>query len=444
MSELMIFTSKKAATYDPLAPYWQVSPPLPSFDIPLPYQARMQQYTLPEGMLVVLSMTLHAPVMMSRDAVMRARQAALKAALSWHKQQVGQQDKDGAQRYVLSLDIQEDEAGVPPSERGHLLHHFGARYFIEELVIDSEQQVPLLQVFGWQDWQSILTRLPSPADIWQFLCYHDTVLRAAMLGEDTGKSADFDNELALLEDFLRSPELLASAAAIDNALIECGIADAPNAALQGMQTQLAQPDTQETLAQAAALWHTLCQQHTEPLIDDTADEASIAQAEISRQVLLDESLFSRHELVRTLYKHAEQTPELQRVGYVIHQHSYTRLGRHYMLIFYGQNAQTQHNRDTIVPNLASIAEDVAVRLPLDSLSQVVVMGIDFITEGEDTFVDMDVWVQPVAALSQNERRMAQKIKQLNAQVQQASQSTAGLDDDELPTIQVHYSIPPRA
>ena len=443
MSELMIYTSKKATAHNPLASYWQTSPPLPSFDISMTHQARVQQYTLPEGVLLVLSITLFAPVMSSQDDVMRARQTALKAALSWHKQQVIQQGEDELLRYVLNIDIQEDEQDVRASERGHLLHHFGARYFIEELVIDTEQQIPLLQVFGWQDWQSILAQLPNPADIWQFLGYHEAALRASILGEDAHHGMDFENEQALLTKFLQSPELLTQAIAIDKTLIVSGIADAPNVALKHMRAHLTDPDTQNTLAQAGSLWSTLCERHTETLIDDEIDEASMLQAEISRQVLFDESLFSRHELVRTLYKHVEQPLELQRAGYVIHQHSYTRLGRHYMLIFYGTDTLAQHSREVIVPNLAKIAEDVAVRLPIDELSQVVVIGIDFIIEGEDTFVDMDVWVQPVAALSQNERRMVQKIKHLNAQVQKAAQAPAS-DAPDMPSVQLHYSVPPRS
>ncbi|GAF57267.1 hypothetical protein JCM18901_3049 [Psychrobacter sp. JCM 18901] len=52
-----------------------------------------------------------------------------------------------------------------------------------------------------------------------------------------------------------------------------------------------------------------------------------------QQQLLDESLFSRHELIRTLYRHPKQSAALQKDGYVVHQHSYESLGRHYVLVF---------------------------------------------------------------------------------------------------------------
>ncbi|GAA0307006.1 hypothetical protein [Psychrobacter aestuarii] len=447
MSELMIFTAKKTAATNPLEHYQQSSASTFTLDVAQAHQARVKHYALIDGRISVLSVTLYVAMNLPTQTIMRARQAAVKAALLWHKQQSAHA-KTPDQRYVLSLDIQEDEQGAAgqvsessDADSVHLLHHFGARYFIEELVIDSESDFPLLQVFGQQDWQAVLTHLPSPADIWQFLLYHERALRASILGE----GSDFLDETQLLTAFLYRPERFVQALEIDEALVACGIADAPNRALQHLQQQLDTQATQDTLQQAATLWGDICKQHTEPMIDDDADETSLAQAQLGQQVLFDESLFSRHELVRTLYKHAEQIPELQQKGYVIHQHSYTRLGRHYMLIFYGQTANARHSRQAIVPNMAKIAEDVAARLPLDALSQVVVLGVEFISEGEDTFIDMDVWVQPVAALSQNERRMAQKIKRLHAQVQQQNaQAAQASENRELPNVRLHYSVPPRS
>src|SRR5699024_204499 len=93
-----------------------------------------------------------------------------------------------------------------------------------------------------------------------------------------------------------------------------------------------------------------------------------------QQQILDESLFSRHELIGTLYKHPKQQQQLREQGYVVHHHSYESLGRHYMLIFYGQDVKGQHSKQTIQPNLAKIALDVATRLPIAELHHVIVLG----------------------------------------------------------------------
>lgn len=99
-------------------------------------------------------------------------------------------------------------------------------------------------------------------------------------------------------------------------------------------------------------------------------------------------------------------------GCVVHQHSYESLGRHYVLIFYGQDADAAQNRATVQPNLAKIAQDVATRLPLAELHHVIVMGIDFIIDNEETFIDIDLWVQPVLAMTQKERQLAKQLQTL--------------------------------
>ena len=126
-------------------------------------------------------------------------------------------------------------------------------------------------------------------------------------------------------------------------------------------------------------------------------------------------MFSRHELIGTLYKHPKQQQQLREQGYVVHHHSYESLGRHYMLIFYGQDVKGQHSKQTIQPNLAKIALDVATRLPIAELHHVIVLGIDFIDEANETFIDIDLWIQPVAAMSQRERQLTKQIQQLQQQ-----------------------------
>ena len=92
-----------------------------------------------------------------------------------------------------------------------------------------------------------------------------------------------------------------------------------------------------------------------------------------------------------------------------------------MLIFYGQDAEGQHSKKAIQPNLAKIALDVATRLPIAELHHVIVLGIDFIIEAEDSFMDIDLWIQPVDAMSQRERQLSQRERQLSKQLQRLQQ-----------------------
>ena len=86
-----------------------------------------------------------------------------------------------------------------------------------------------------------------------------------------------------------------------------------------------------------------------------------------------------------------------------------------MLIFYGQDAKGQHSKKAIQPNLSKIALDVATRLPITELHHVIVLGIDFINEANDTFIDIDLWIQQVVAMSQRERHLTKQIQQLQQQ-----------------------------
>ena len=83
-----------------------------------------------------------------------------------------------------------------------------------------------------------------------------------------------------------------------------------------------------------------------------------------------------------------------------------------MLIFYGHDAEGQHSKKAIQPNLAKIALDVATRLPIAELHHVIVLGIDFIIEAEDSFMDIDLWIQPVDAMSQRERQLSKQLQRL--------------------------------
>ena len=396
------------------------------------YQAQKLAYHLPLNELQLLELRVYLPESMLAADIESVRKTAIKSVLAWHKGYLSGQKADIAHTIeVLVFDIQfksdiEESSNVADkdSQHGkseHLEHNFPARYFMEDLIIDMSDSGQLLQIFGWHDWQSILTALHTPCELWRFLRYRLEQLQQSAISH----VPSFESEEELINNFLNSSVLFTQAIAIDNALIKYGMQDAPNAALIAMA--LAQRNHsptsqmyQQHMQQAAILWSQLSSQ-----MITTVSEKFIArkgreqQVELShwQQQILDESLFSRHELVRTLYRHPKQQQSLQQQGYVVHQHSYECLGRHYVLIFYGQDAEGQHSKKAIQPNLAKIALDVATRLPIAELHHVIVLGIDFITEDKDSFMDIDLWIQPVDAMSQRERQLSKQLQRLQQQNQ---------------------------
>ena len=396
------------------------------------YQAQKLAYHLALGELQLSELVVYLPEGMLAADIESVRKTAIKSVLAWHKGYLSGQKADMVHAIeVLVFDIQfksdiEESSHVADKGSQHgkykrLKHDFPARYFMEDLIIDMSDSGQLLQIFGWHDWQSILNALHTPCELWRFLRYRLEQLQQSAISH----VPSFESEEALINNFVNSSTLFTQAIAIDNALIKYGMQDAPNAALIAMA--LAQKNHsptsqmyQQHMQQAAILWSQLSSQ-----MITTVSEKFIArkgreqQTELShwQQQILDESLFSRHELVRTLYRHPKQQQSLQQQGYVVHQHSYECLGRHYVLIFYGQDAEGQHSKKAIQPNLAKIALDVATRLPIAELHHVIVLGIDFIIEAEDSFMDIDLWIQPVDAMSQRERQLSKQIQRLQQQSQ---------------------------
>lgn len=373
--------------------------------------------------------------------------------------------------YIMILDIKSTKNAKNFSSNNSntsqsITPSFGAQYFIDNLAIDADITGTSLQLFSWQDWQLLLSELQTPNELWQLLHYHSQLLQQAAL---TGQS-NFDSQSDLLAQFMSRPELFATAIDIDNSLVNYGIQEQPNTTLVAMS--LAQKNHSVTMTmyheqmrQAAKLWSQLSvqmlQMNNSSVNSDvnssddlpsnsSSDQQSQAkllamQHNLWQQQLLEESLFSRYELVSTLYKHPKRPIEMQQSGYVIHQHSYESLGRHYVMIFYGQGKHSKQSRETIAPNLEQIAQDIAMRLPIAELHHVVVLGIDFMVDEADTYVDIDLFIQPIIAMSQKERQLTRQLQKLSQKDKQHSNKhmakTTGTS--ELPKIQLNLTIPAR-
>ncbi|WP_457857772.1 hypothetical protein [Psychrobacter pulmonis] len=383
------------------------------------YKAQKYDYQLPLGQLQLLNLSIYLPEDIVAGHIENVRKTAIESISAWRNDYLTRyKDKIEATTYAAVFDIQFRNIYQNTSKR--VKNNLISNAFIDSLSSEIHASELPLQLFGWHDWQLILRALHTPCELWRFLQYR--------LGRwqhtDNSRIDSLKSEGAVIADFLNNPAVFAQAIAIDNALIKYGMQDAPNAALIAMA--LAQKNHsptsqmyQQHMAQAAVLWSQMISQMLKRYSDNgqkkNKQDFSAINLAYWQQQILDESLFSRHELIRTLYRHPKQQQPLREQGYVVHQHSYESLGRHYVLIFYGQDAKGQHSKQAIQPNLAKIALDVATRLPIAELHHVIVLGIDFIDEANETFIDIDLWIQPVAAMSQRERQLTKQIQQLQQQ-----------------------------
>ena len=383
------------------------------------YKAQKYDYQLPLGQLQLLNLSIYLPEDIVAGYIENVRKTAIESLAAWRNDYLTRyKDKIEATTYAVVFDIQFRNIYQNTSKR--VKNNLISNAFIDSLSSEIHASELPLQLFGWHDWQLILRALHTPCELWRFLQYR--------LGQwqhtDNSRIDSLKSEEAMIADFLNNPAVFAQAIAIDNALIKYKMQDKPNSALIAMAlAQKSQSTTsqmyQQRMAQAAVLWSQMISQMLKRYSDNgqkkNKQDFSAINLAYWQQQILDESLFSRHELIGTLYKHPKQQQQLREQGYVVHHHSYESLGRHYMLIFYGQDVKGQHSKQTIQPNLAKIALDVATRLPIAELHHVIVLGIDFIDEANETFIDIDLWIQPVAAMSQRERQLTKQIQQLQQQ-----------------------------
>lgn len=383
------------------------------------YKAQKYDYQLPPGQLRLLNLSIYLPEDIGAGYIENVRKTAIESISAWRNDYLTRyKDKIEATTYAVVFDIQFRNIYQNTSKR--VKNNLISNAFIDSLSSEIHASELPLQLFGWHDWQLILRALHTPCELWRFLQYR--------LGQwqhtDNSRIDSLKSEEAMIADFLNNPAVFAQAIAIDNALIKYKMQDKPNSALIAMAlAQKSQSTTsqmyQQRMAQAAVLWSQMISQMLKRYSDNgqkkNKQDFSAINLAYWQQQILDESLFSRHELIGTLYKHPKQQQQLREQGYVVHHHSYESLGRHYMLIFYGQDVKGQHSKQTIQPNLAKIALDVATRLPIAELHHVIVLGIDFIDEANETFIDIDLWIQPVAAMSQRERQLTKQIQQLQQQ-----------------------------
>lgn len=383
------------------------------------YKAQKYDYQLPLGQLQLLNLSIYLPEDIVAGHIENVRKTAIESISAWRNDYLTRyKDKIEATTYAAVFDIQFRNIYQNTSKR--VKNNLISNAFIDSLSSEIHASELPLQLFGWHDWQLILRALHTPCELWRFLQYR--------LGQwqhtDNSRIDSLKSEEAMIADFLNNPAVFAQAIAIDNALIKYKMQDKPNSALIAMAlAQKSQSTTsqmyQQRMAQAAVLWSQMISQMLKRYSDNgqkkNKQDFSAINLAYWQQQILDESLFSRHELIRTLYRHPKQQQQLREQGYVVHHHSYESLGRHYMLIFYGQDVKGQHSKQTIQPNLAKIALDVATRLPIAELHHVIVLGIDFIDEANETFIDIDLWIQPVAAMSQRERQLTKQIQQLQQQ-----------------------------
>ena len=426
--------------------------------------ADILQYGLPAGQLSLYKKTVSIKVentIKKQDIFLACNRIIKQTMQQQIRQELFSLGNNGSNIHsVLVIDVKVTKG----NKTKRLAPEFGAKYFKEHFVAEMSDKEHILHVFSRDVWLDMLTTLQTPCELWRFLEYHQLCLQQTMR---TGSTV-FSSEKELLADFMTSHEIFKKAIFVDNALINYKLKVEPNPILVAMASTQ-QPNSAtarmsyEHMSQASTLWTQLCLQMNLQLPKPssypmqqmssakakTASEKAVLEENKERQrqnsliwirELLDESLFSRYELIKELYLYPKQPDEMKKSGYVVHQHSYESLGRHYVMIFYGNETNSSNSRLNIQPKLQEIAKDIANRLTIPELHHVVILGVEFIEAEGEILMDLDVFIQAIESMTEKERYLAKQLDVLRVQQetdrQTESQQQDSKQNSSLPSLNI--------
>ncbi|WP_230655749.1 hypothetical protein [Psychrobacter sp. I-STPA10] len=428
------------------------------------------QYDLPDGHLSLYKKTvsIKASGSIKKQDIFLACNRVIKQTM---QQQIRQalfglsHSKHEVSHSVLVIDVKVTKG----DQTKGLAPEFGAKYFKEHFFVELSDTEHILHVFSRVVWLDMLTTLQTPCELWRFLEYHQICLQQAIR---TGSTV-FSSEKELLADFMTSHDIFKKAITVDNALINYKLKLEPNPILVAMASTQ-QPNSAtarmsyEHMSEASKLWTQLCLQMnlqlpkatTYPIYEmpsaqaKTASQMAVMAEDEEKQQqnslswireLLAESLFSRYELIKELYLYPKQPEEMKKSGYVVHQHSYESLGRHYMMIFYGNETNSTNSRLSIQPRLQEIAKDIANRLTIPELHHVVILGVEFLQSEEETVMDLDVFIQTIDTMTEKERFLSEQLDMLRVQQSESdTQTTQAKDQTPVGNSQSKLSLNPNS
>lgn len=301
---------------------------------------------------------------------------------------------------LTSLSIQQAQ------EMYTITHQYGSTFFAEECVLDLDNEDQVLQIFSLQSFVDIITRLQTPSDLNSFLQYHRTSLV---------QQRNFNSESELLEHFLRSPVFYQRAINVQKQLIEIGLLDEVEPRL--LQTlQLNQTAHMQALSEQlqknTAMWYKLINGLTKRLYQVGAP----LPADLVKK-LIAESMYTRTCLMEEILAYTDVSTEERQQGYVRHQHSYNAFGRHYMLVFYGQDPNSALSANTVRAQYHDMLFEVNSQLQDPVMDDLFLIGVNFSAHEEtgNTEVQIEIYHQEGSKLTADVQRLYAQLAQLKTQ-----------------------------
>lgn len=243
-------------------------------------------------------------------------------------------------------------------------------FFYEDCVFDLDNIGNVLQVFTIKDWQNLLTYLPSPTDFCAFLKYY---------GKNLVEFNEFESAVQLAQEFVVNPVFFDRVKQVEKQL------ERLNLSVEDNDHSKAYAKRQQELS---PFW----QKAVERVIERQQNAGASVDWAVIRKLIM-QCGYTRLKIVEFVLSYANATPLQKSEGLVKHEHSYHRLGQHFVLVIYGQDEQSELSAQFIAQNYASILRHIDDNLEGQGIDDLFLLGFDLSKTDEmgDVLVQMDVF-----------------------------------------------------
>lgn len=251
-------------------------------------------------------------------------------------------------------------------------YDLSSSFFYEDCVFDLDNIGNVLQVFTIKDWQNLLTYLPSPTDFCAFLKYY---------GKNLVAFNEFNSAVQLAQEFVVSDEYFDRVKSVEKALARL------NLSVENNDHSKAYATRQQELS---PFW----QKSVERLINRQQSAGANIDWRVIRKLIL-QCGYTRLKIVEFVLSYANTTAQERYEGLVQHEHSYHKLGQHFVLVIYGQDPASELSAQYIAANYASILTHIDDNLEGQHIDDLFLLGFDlsYIDEDGDIVVQLDVFYQ---------------------------------------------------
>lgn len=258
-------------------------------------------------------------------------------------------------------------------------YDLSSSFFYEDCVFDLDNVGNVLQVFTIKDWQNLLTYLPSPTDFCAFLKYYS---------KNLVEFNEFDSAVQLAHDFVVSPEFFDRVRQVEKQLERLALSVEDN------DHSKAYAERQQELS---PFW----QKAVERLIERQKQAGVGIDWRVIRKLIL-QCGYTRLKFVEFVLSYANADHQTRLEGLVRHEHSYHKLGQHFVLVIYGLDPMSELSAQNIATQYQSILTHIDENLEGQNIDDLFLLGFDLsqLDEQGDIIVSLDVfyqqskWVRP--------------------------------------------------